>query len=433
MKKELRNFMALSASVALVALTGCGAIADIGGGDEDPEEEASQNVEEVPALSDIDDQMWGSMEEAGNVTITADVTELASVDAESAQMFEEMLGGETSDIQFYGSLNETATGMRVGDEEFLRNFGENGVYISADAIFNMLGTQNLGLSGEEQQQFDDVAAELAGTWFDFSSEVQPEETDDVSVVALFDDLRQSWDGEDAGVDSPVERDQISDEGTHEVREEQDVWVYTGDEEGRELVLEANQDSPKFVSLATEDGSIEFSDWGETQAPQQPEESDIMTEQDIEQQLSGTAGSSSTSGGSGSTEPSTEATEPESGSSNESNPVDHLTSVPGVGTFDCSGPVVGDPGQDDPNDNYTDEEEQAVQEACDRTGAGSSSNTSGSDSSSDGDVSGNVLVPGVSKAGSVDCDGPIPGDEGFSDPNNNFTADELEAVQDACGR
>ncbi len=385
MKKEMRNVMALGASVALVALTGCGAIAGAEG-EEENEENNGESVEDVPALSEIDSQMWDSMQEAGTVTMTADVNEfLAEEDPQTAQMFEQMMGGENSEIQFFGSLDETATGMRFGDEELLRNLGDGEVYISADAIFNLLDGQSLGLSPEEQQQLDDAAAEFSDSWFDYSEEIQAEgDVEEIDLSVLFNDLQQSWKGEEADLDSPVEREQISDEGTHEVRDEQDVWVYTGDEEGLELVLEANHDSPKFVSLSSDDASVKFSDWGDTELPEQPEESQIMTEQDIEQQMSGAGGSSSSSDNNiESTEPDTEPSEPSSNSEPDTESTESssdsesgldstysgsdIARVPGVGMFNCEGPIPGDPGFTDPNGNYTDSDIQEIQEACDATG------------------------------------------------------------------
>src|SRR5699024_12282202 len=108
-----------------------------GEGEGEPEVEAnesSQSVEDVPALSDIADVMWDSMRDAGTVTLSADVNDLLGEDAQNVQLFEEMSDGDASEIKFYGSLKETATGMRNGDQELMRNFGHDGTYESGEAI-----------------------------------------------------------------------------------------------------------------------------------------------------------------------------------------------------------------------------------------------------------------------------------------------------------
>lgn len=374
MKHMTRNVLALGASVSLIALTGCGiTFGGAGEGEGEPEaNESSESVEDVPALSDIADVMWDSMRDAGTVTLSADVNDLLGEDAQNVQLFEEMSDGGASEIQFYGSLKETATGMRIGDQELMRNFGDDGTYVSGDAIFNLLGNQNLGLTSAEQQQFDEIAAEFSDTWVDYSSEMQSDgSSDEMDLGVLFDELQQSWEGEDADVETPVDRDEISDEGTYEARDGQDVWVYTGNEEGQELVIEADHDAPKFVSVSEEGNVMSFTDWGATEAPEQPDESQIMTEQEMEQQLTGAGSSDSSLGGN---EPMTEPTEPDTApeptapDTTESEPESTsggTVNVPGAGSINCDGPVVGDPGFSDPNGNYTEEQKQAIQEACGR--------------------------------------------------------------------
>ncbi|NWN89536.1 MAG: hypothetical protein HLX51_13550 [Micrococcaceae bacterium] len=425
MEKGIRNFMALSASLSLVALTGCSGIMG-GEGEEGNNEEAAGNVEDVPALSEIDDQMWTSMEEAGNVTLTADLSAVAGEEPQAVEMFEQMGGGDLSDIRIYGALDGTASAMSLSEDDLMRSFGEEGTFLSTDAIFNIISGQSMGLSSEEQQMFDDLKEEFAGSWIDYSNEMQAGDgSENFNVGVLFDELRDSWENGDDAEGTAVERGQISDEGTHEVREENDVWIYTGQEEGQELVLQANHDAPMIASVSDEGATMHFSDWGETELPEQPDESQLMTEQDIQERMSGSAGSGSTSGDSGSSDLDMEPTTPETNSNSGSN--SDRVEVPGVGTVDCSGPVPGDPGFTDPNGNYTDAEIQAFQDACADSGSSSdSASNSGSDSSYSGsDV---VNIPDV---GTFNCEGPKPGDPGFTDPNGNYTDAEIQQIQDAC--
>lgn len=342
MTKDIRKLLALGASISLVALTACG-----DGSSEEAEAsiepvEAENSVEDVPALSDIEDVMWEAMQDSGSVTLIADIEAIADEDPQTAEMFEQMSDDGLSDVRLSGALDGSGSAMSLGEEELLRSF-EDGVYLSSDAIFNMLAGQSSSLSAEDQQAFDDLADEFEGSWIDFSDEMQPgDDSEYLNVGYLFDDLRDSWEDSDGSAETPIEREQISDEGTHEVRDDADVWVYPGEEEGQELVLEANHESPVIVGIADGEMSMVFTDWGDTEIPEQPAASELMTEQDIQEYTGDSSGTDSSS-----------EAESDSGS----------TIVPGVGTVDCDGPVPGDPGFSDPNGNYTDEEIQAFQDAC----------------------------------------------------------------------
>ena len=107
--------------------------------------------------------------------------------------------------------------------------------------------------------------------------------DSFDIRTLLDELQDSWEDGDDG-ESPVEREKLSDEGTHEIRNDQDVWIYEG-EEGQELVLKptlmlprSKKSQMKMMSL------LKFSKWGDTEAPQRPDDSDIITEQEFEQRV-----------------------------------------------------------------------------------------------------------------------------------------------------
>ena len=50
---------------------------------------------------------------------------------------------------------------------------------------------------------------------------------------------------------------------HEVRDDDDVWVYAGEERVRSLVLTADHQAPKIVEVTDDEMTITFSDWGET--------------------------------------------------------------------------------------------------------------------------------------------------------------------------
>lgn len=294
MKAYFHSTSAVIASISLLALVGCSDAGsngeDTGTGEEAANEEAAPGVEDVPALSDVEDLMWNSMEEAGSVTMIADMQDIAEFDEQGAEAFQQMLGSEGSEFKIYGELDGSASAVSVNDSDVIATFGGEEAYVSADVMFGLLGTQDMGLSAGEQEIVEQMSDEFSGKWLDFSEEIQSTEDDQFDVGSMFAELRDGWaDEEDSSEssdssDSPVEREEISDEGTHEVRDDADVWVYGGEDEGQELVLTADHEAPKIVEVSDGEMTMALTDWGETQTPEQPDESDLMTEQDIQQAI-----------------------------------------------------------------------------------------------------------------------------------------------------
>src|SRR5699024_5383402 len=130
MNATMRKAVAVTASVSLLALVGCG---DTSTNEEDTDNaEAAPDVEDVPALSDVDELMWDSMEEAGSVTILADLSDMAGFDAESADMFGEVFGSEQSELSIYGDLDGSATAVSIDGNDLIVALGGEEAYISAD-------------------------------------------------------------------------------------------------------------------------------------------------------------------------------------------------------------------------------------------------------------------------------------------------------------
>ena len=257
-----RKLLTITTAGSLVALTACG-----GSGVEDP-----------PALSDIDDLMWETVQEQESVTISADMSQLMDTMDDGSNMFGGMFGPDGDSVKIYGDLDGTSMAVALGEDDLMRVFGQDAAYLSGDAIFSIFGGEGL----TEQEVFEEIREELAGTWIDFSSELGDDE--DLNIESLLSELQDSWaEGDDSG-ETPITRDEISDEGIHEVRDEQDVWVYEGAEDGQELVLEANHDAPIIVAISDGDNTMTFSDWNETESPERPEESQIIDEDEFEQRM-----------------------------------------------------------------------------------------------------------------------------------------------------
>lgn len=373
-KNTIRCATAVGAAVSLTALTSCDLFDD-----------------GAPELSEIDDLMWESMQEAGSVTMTVDMAAFADDDPETAEMFAQMLGSEPSTMQLYGSLDESATAMSIDDHDIFRTFGENGAYISTDATFGAMEAEAGQVSPEDQQVLEVLVEEFAGMWVDFSTQAQGDESlNELDVNQLLSDFREAWEEEDSS-DAIFPRTDIPEEGTEEVRDDTDVWVYTGENEDQELVIEADDESPRMLSISDGEITLTFSDWGETEIPEQPDESELMTEEAYNQVLMDLL---------------------LGGSIDLDEPGNGLDELPGT---DESPGTDETPGLDEtPGTDETPETDESPTE-----------DESGTDFGS-----GTVDVPGV---GSINCDGPVPGDPGMSDPNNNFTEEQIQAIQDACDR
>lgn len=266
MNQISRKLLTVTAAASLVTLTACG-----------------QSIENPPALSEIEDAMWESMQQEESVTITADIEALSESVSDEGDMFTEMLGSDATEVKIYGDLDGSTTGMSIGGEDLMRVFEQQEAYFAGDVIFNLFGGQDLGLGGAEQEIFDSMSEEFANTWIDVSNELGAE-ADEFNIGSLLTSLEDGWKGDSESDDSPVRRDEISDEGSHEVRDEQDVWVYQGSEEGQELVLEANFDAPKIVAIADGENLMNFSDWSATEGPQRPDESEVIDEAEFEERM-----------------------------------------------------------------------------------------------------------------------------------------------------
>lgn len=260
MKRISRNLLAVTATASLVTLTGCA---------------GGSSIEEPPLLSEIDELMWDTMLAEESVTINADIEMLN--EGQSDEMFSEVFGGESMGATIYGPLDGSATAVGFGDTDLLRAFGNEEAYMSGDGLLALFGSQGLG--EEEQEQLDAVAEEFADTWIDMSEDFA-DEGEEFKISEIFETIQDGWNGEDD--DTPIDRAEISDEGTHEVRDDIDVWVYAGESEGQELVLVADHDAPKFYEISDGDNSMKFSDWSETASPERPEEANIITQDEAQQ-------------------------------------------------------------------------------------------------------------------------------------------------------
>src|SRR5699024_6422839 len=110
MSRSIRTILA-AAAIGGVALTGC-----------------SPQASDVPAFDEVEPAMWEAMAASDAMGMTAVLPESMASDV---AIIEELLGGDISDLQIYGSLNESATAIRLGeDSDPIMSFFGDEVYVS---------------------------------------------------------------------------------------------------------------------------------------------------------------------------------------------------------------------------------------------------------------------------------------------------------------
>lgn len=230
--------------LALIVLTACG----------------GPDVTEPPALSDIDDLMWDTMEAQKSVTIIMDSD-----------------GSGSTSTQIYGDIAGDALALGQPDRDMMRIFGEDARYISGDLLLTMPGKA----PGITAAELEAMSEDFTDIWIDYQGE-NVGQGDQYRLAELLDQIQDGWSDEEG--DSPMARDEISDQGTYEVRDDVDVWVYPGSEDGKELVIEADHDAPRLRTITDGASAMSFSDWGTTELPQRPEGSQVITEEEFDQRV-----------------------------------------------------------------------------------------------------------------------------------------------------
>lgn len=265
MTQNSRIFLPVAAGLSLVALSACGGSA----------------ADEPAALSELDDQLWQNMQAAESVTITmeSETTDQAVDDAD--EMFEGMFGAFDETMQIYGDIDGASLAIALADEDIMLVFDQTEGYLAAGALFKIFGSEDPP-DGFSDSDVNAATEEFADTWLDYSAELENEQ-DEVSIRTLLDELQDQWvDGDTA--DIPLTRDDLSDEGIRETHEDQDVWVYEGSADGQELVVEADSDAPKIVSITDGDHIVTFSDWDQTDSPERPADADVIDEEEFQERL-----------------------------------------------------------------------------------------------------------------------------------------------------
>lgn len=301
--------------VALLALTACGSAdeempeetaqetaqdetAQNGAAEEDtdseeetgPQDEAADETQQgsgdddaqAPQLAEIEDEVWDASASQDSVNISGEMAAaLFGWDSLSAEEEpdEQAEGAENVDVTIAGDSEGQGSIYQVGDVFDYVIFGDD-IYQSVDSVVAEYelsqppeGTE-APTSAEVRQAF-----EAEGSW----ANVGPTGRDYVETPADF--VTNFHEGflATSGLDS------LSDaglEGASDTRDGQNVWVYRTDqgEDFIELVVNADESQPLLRKLSYDMGGnefdVDFSDWNEAEAPQEPAEEEVIDPDEV---------------------------------------------------------------------------------------------------------------------------------------------------------
>lgn len=271
-----RTFKALIATTAIagLALTGCSSGSD------------------VPELSAIEPTMWEAMAASEAMSMTGGLPESMSGDA---AIIEEMLGGNIADVELYGSLQESATAIRLGaDQEPIMLFFGDDVYIEMGAVLNSMGTALAeNPTAEQQAQLEQAATELAGRYLDVSDDFATA-AQAVEMADLLVDMRGAA---QAGEMDPVtgfDFGQLQPDGSYQqlsMDGDETGWFYSDTGLGENssatadtfqyIAVTADDDEPRLEQVRNGEQSLITFDWDdEVQIPERPSDDQLVTQQDV---------------------------------------------------------------------------------------------------------------------------------------------------------
>lgn len=288
----------------LLALSACASVEGSGDADDDSQDQTEATGEETaededlpdeeetaaPALEEIHEDIFASMQDAENVTM---VTEGNAVDADLDDFAEEF-GDDEDDVDLE-HISVTVSGAVDGSatEAQFDVAGQNMTLLQNDEGFFMDGQATaFFLEQGAPEEFRDaidmegVYEDLADSWVDMSGGINESDWD-FAIDEILSNMEEEF--QDADDDSifPWSDDEFP-EGEAEERDGEDVWVYAGEEEG-EMVLAADEDDPRILAVdgENEDGEpvmVTFRDWDEAEYEEGLPDGEVITEADFEEIL-----------------------------------------------------------------------------------------------------------------------------------------------------
>lgn len=261
-----------AAAIAGLVLTGCARDSD------------------VPAFDDVEPDMWESMTNADAMAMTAVLPEAMASDA---AIIEDMLGGNISDLEIYGSLNESATAIRLGDDDPIMSFFGDEVYVSMDMVWETMGEFMMAEAPAEQREmFERLATEFEGKYLDVSDDYNAT-TDSVDVSDLLDEMRSAAEEGRADEVTGFNFDELHPEGEYarlDMETEDTGWYYATQEmsEGdimngvvdEFIVVPTDRENPRLDRIRDGDTQMKFFWDEEVEIPEKPSDDQLVTEQDF---------------------------------------------------------------------------------------------------------------------------------------------------------
>lgn len=270
MSRSIRTGLASAAILGLV-LTGCARDSD------------------APAFDDIEPTMWESMSNADAMAMTAVLPESMADDP----MIEEILGGNLSNVEIYGSLNESATAMRLGEGEdpIVLFFGED-VYVSMETMWETMGSYLLTEAPAEQREMiEQMAAGFEGKYLELSAEYDINDTVDMSEV--LEEMRSAAEEGRADEVTGFNFSELQPEGEYarlDMETEETGWYYATQEmeEGdimngqveKYIAIPTDRETPRLDQIREGDHKMEFFWNDEVDIPERPTEDQLITEEDF---------------------------------------------------------------------------------------------------------------------------------------------------------
>lgn len=261
-----------AAAIAGLVLTGCARDSD------------------VPAFDDVEPDMWESMTNADAMAMTAVLPEAMASDA---AIIEDMLGGNISDLEIYGSLNESATAIRLGDDDPIMSFFGDEVYVSMDMVWETMGEFMMAEAPAEQREmFERLATEFEGKYLDVSDDYNAT-TDSVDVSDLLDEMRSAAEEGRADEVTGFNFDELHPEGEYAQldNETDDTGWYYATQEMSEgdimngvvdefIVVPTDRENPRLDRIRDGDTQMKFFWDEEVEIPEKPSDDQLVTEQDF---------------------------------------------------------------------------------------------------------------------------------------------------------
>ena len=270
MSRSIRTGLASAAILGLV-LTGCARDSD------------------APAFDDIEPTMWESMSNADAMAMTAVLPESMADDP----MIEEILGGNLSNVEIYGSLNESATAMRLGEGEdpIVLFFGED-VYVSMETMWETMGSYLLAEAPAEQREMiEQMAAGFEGKYLELSAEYDIDDSIDMSEV--LEEMRSAAEEGRADEVTGFNFSELQPDGEYarlDMETEETGWYYATQEmeEGdimngqveKYIAIPTDRETPRLDQIREGDHKMEFFWNDEVDIPERPTEDQLITEEDF---------------------------------------------------------------------------------------------------------------------------------------------------------